>query len=597
MQIVNVSSQRMFVQYRTVPTTIDPDGASAMPLGAGRTLTIPGQLDGLPLMVWLYSESTGAGTKGRVQFWKGLVPAMGVIDADPGTARVTWNGQTFDEEHLTRARALVGDSSLDGVTLEALRSHAELRDPVGPAADAVVTTSAATPVQQFSDCELAIAGVVLDSVLLVFGAGSLIKTLNTPPVVNQVASAVGSAGLDAQRDGIATLAATPPGGLAMAAKVFVIVQELGSTALPSIFKAAISNLSLLDKALYLGLTGAQVAAIFASGGTWAIPFIGIQLGLTGFLLGKSITDCYQTCNPGQQLPVVVPDAPEGSFIVGQDGRRLVPWWSGTTGPKAPKSLTVFSPDAYPAGCDLWDIQIVSANATARIVTIRSLYYPDLYIVAPQGGAAGSPLTVDTLEAAGGIQSGRACWMTLWFQSETAPTSDALPGYSLQSLASMEATLAMYRAQYLVTLEANNISGPQSDVNFLNLDTRKGGFDVSNEFRIGWRLELFAANNDWSFWNGTEQSSVALPAQEGTLTRPDDVSYWSVVAMARSNSTDQGIAQVRCWSDVSGRYVQAAFNARNKWVKYGMQDPEVSTASDESLGAVFSAWIIPDHVGS
>lgn len=591
MQIVNVSSRVMSVQYRTVPSAIDPGGASAMPLGAGRTLSIAGRLDGLPSMVWLYSESTGMGSKGRVPFWKGLVPATGVIDADPVTARVTWNGKTFDEEHLTRARALVGDSSLDGVTLEALRAHVESRDPAGYAADVVTTTSAAPPVQQFSDCQLAIAGVVLDAVLLVFGAGSLIKTLNTPSGVSQVASTVGAAGLDAQQNAINAMAATQPGGLAMAGKVFGIVQELGTTALPSIFKAAISNLSLLDKALYLGLTGAQVAAIFASGGTWAIAFIGMQLSLTGVLLGKSIIECYQTCNPGQQLPVVVPDAPEGSFIVGMGGRRLVP----SSKPDNPRVLLGLEPGTYPTGYDLWDIQILSQNSAERVVTLRSLAYPDLYIVAPQA-AAGSPITLGTLDPDehGSVSSWKV-WMPRWFPSTTPPTNDALPGYVLQSLATLGQPgpeLAMYGTNLQVTLHAFT-EGSQNDANLLYLDTRKGGFDISNEFRIGWRLELFAGNNNWSFWNGTEQSSVALPVQEGTLTRPDDASYWSVVAMARSNSTDQGIAQVRCWSDASGRYVQAAFNARGSWARYGLQDPEVSTASDESQGAVFSAWIIPD----
>ncbi len=590
MQIVNVSSRLMFVQYRSVPSAIDPDNASAMPLGAGRSMNIAGRLDGLPSMVWLYSESTGTGCTGRVAFWKGPVPATGVIDADPVTARVTWNGKTFDEEHLTRARALVGDSSLDGVTLEALRAHAETRDPAGHPRDLVLTTAAEAPVQQFSDCQLAIAGVVLDAVLLVFGAGSLIKTLNTPPVVSQVASTIGAAGLDAQRNGIAALAATPPGGLAMAGKVFDIVKELGATALPSIFQAAISNLSMLEKALYLGLMGAQVAAIFASGGTWAIPFIAMQLGLTGILLGKSIIDCYQTCNPDQQLPVVWPDAPVGSFIVGMGGRRLVP--SSTDNPRV---LLGLDPGTYPTGQDLWDIQILGKNGTTPVVRLRSLAYPDHYVVAPQA-AVGAQITLDTLKGVelGGESTPRLTWFLWWYPPTTPPTSDALPGYALESFATQGQgpRLAMYGTNLNVTLQAFT-EGPQNDANFLYLDTRKGGFDLSKEFRIGWRLELFAGNNNWSFWNGTEQSNVALPELEGTLTRPDDESYWSVVAMARSNSTDQGIAQVRCWSDASGRYVQAAFNARGSWIRYGLQDPEVSTASDESLGAVFSAWIIPD----
>lgn len=592
MQIVNVSSQGILVQHRRVPSATDPGGASAMPLGPGRTLSIAGRLDALPSMVWLYSRPTAPGSNGPVLFWKGAVPAKGVIDADPVTGRVTWNGSTFDEEHLARARALAGDGSLDGVTLDALRAHAASRDPArpGPAPEAAVATSAAAPAPEFSDCEVAIAGVVLDAVLLVFGAGSLIKELSTPAVANQVAATVGSAGLDARRDDVNAMAGIEPGGLAMAAKVFGIIQDIGATALPGLFKVAISNLSLLDRALYLGLTGAQVAAIYASGGVWAVPFIGIQLGLTGFLLGKSITECYQICNPGQSLPVVVPDAPEGSFIVGMGGRRLVP----SSSPDNPRVLLGLDPGTYPEGYDLWDIQLRAQGANERVVTLRSLAYPDLYIVAPQA-AAGSQLTVDTLEAAGGPESVRAQWMPRWFPPTAAPTSDALPGYALQSLATLGQSgpeLAMYG----VTLQAFT-EGPQSDANFLYLDTRKGGFDVSNEFRIGWRLELFASDHDWSFWNGTEPNGVALPAQEGTLTRPDDASYWSVVAMARSDVTDKGVAQVRCWSDASGRYVQACFNAEGSWAKWGMQDPEVSTASDETYGAILSAWIIPDDDGS
>jgi len=588
MQIGNVSSQQMYVQCRAVPTAVDPGGASAMPISGGRTLTIAGRLDGLPSMVWLYSEATGIGPAARVPFWKGLVPAMGSIDADPGTARVTWNEKTFDEEHLTRARALVGDSSLDGVTLDALRAHAISRDPAGPA-DLVVKTSAAPAVQQFSDCELGIAGVVLDAVLLVFGVGSLIKTLNTPSVVNQVASTVGTAGLDAQRDGIAALAATQPGGLAMAGKVFGIIQDIGSTALPGIFMAAISNLSLLDKALYVGLTGAQVAAIFASGGTWAIPFIGIQLGLTGIRLGKSISECYLTCNPGQQLPIVLPDAPEGSFIVGKGGSRLVP----SSNPDNPRVLLA----SYPAdpAVGLWDIQSIGPNGSV-LVSIRSLEYPDLYIFAPQDLSTSNNLVLKTLDPGGIYKNPLAVWWAGWSQSETDPTTDTLSGYTLSPIDPSISGLAMHVANWnFVVLLQPFTPGPQSDTNFLYLDTRKGGgFDLSNEFRIGWRLELFAANNDWSFWNGTEQSSVALPAQEGTLTRPDDVGYWSVVAMAKSNTIHQGIAQVRCWSNASGRYVQAAFIARGSWERYGKQDREVSTASDESYGAIFSAWIIPDE---
>ncbi|MFO1210986.1 MAG: hypothetical protein U1E40_17505 [Amaricoccus sp.] len=598
MQIVNVSSRRMFVQHRAVPSAVDPDGASAMPVGAGRTLTVAGRPDGLPSMVWLYSATPGAGPAGRVPFWKGAVPPTAVIDADPASGRVTWNGGTFDAAHLARARAAVGDGSLDGVTLDALRAHAQGRDPAAPLAAPLAAPIAAAaadaPVQQFSDCELAIAGVVLDAVLLVFGVGSLIKTLNTPPVAAQVATAVGSAGLDAQRNGIAAMATTAPGGLAMAGKVFDIVQELGTTALPSVFQAAISNLGLLDKALYLGLMSAQVAAIVASGGSWAIPFIGIQLGLSGFLLGKSIANCYLTCNPGQQLPVIVPDAPEGSFIVGMGGRRLVP----SSSPDNPRVLLGLDPGTYPAGADLWDIQVYMENATERVVRIRSLAYPDQYIVAPQA-TAGAQLTVETLDAAGGAQSPRAMWMTWWTPPTTPPTSGALPGYALQSLSTLGSSgpqLAMYGTNLNIPLQVFT-PGPQSDANFLYLDTRKSDFDVSNEFRIGWRLELFASNNDWSFWNGTEQSSVALPAQEGTLTRPDDASYWSVVAMARSNGSDQGIAQVRCWSDASGRYVQACFNARGSWARYGLQDLEVSTASDETMGAILSAWIIPTDDGS
>ena len=99
---------------------------------------------------------------------------------------------------------------------------------------------------------------------------------------------------------------------------------------------------------------------------------------------------------------------------------------------------------------------------------------------------------------------------------------------------------------------------------------------------------------WSFWNGTEQSSVPLPEQEGTLTRPDDASYWSVVAMLRRDGVDQGIAQVRCWSDASGRYVQASFNSRNSNVTYGMQSPEVSEINDGTGHALLTAWIIPDE---
>jgi hypothetical protein len=122
----------------------------------------------------------------------------------------------------------------------------------------VVASAATLPAQQFSECDLAIAGVVLDAVLLVFGFGSLIKTLNTPVIASQVASVIGPARFDVPRDAVNAMAATDPGGLAMAAKVFGIVQELGSTALlPSIFMAAISNLSLLHRALYLGLAGAQ----------------------------------------------------------------------------------------------------------------------------------------------------------------------------------------------------------------------------------------------------------------------------------------------------------------------------------------------------
>jgi hypothetical protein len=132
--------------------------------------------------------------------------------------------------------------------------------------------------------------------------------------------------------------------------------------------------------------------------------------------------------------------------------------------------------------------------------------------------------------------------------------------------------------------------PPTDGGFYFQDVKKGDYDLADEIKIGWRLELFSSNHDWSFWN-VPGKSLPLPSQEGTLRRLDDANYWSVVAMACSSSTSHGIPQVRAWSDASGRYVQASFDASGSWQRWGMADPTASTASDGSLGAVLSAWII------
>lgn len=586
MQIVNTSSQKLFVHQCQHPSVTDPDGASAIAVRAGQTLDLPGRQDGLPSMVWLYSGAEGGA--GRKLFWKGPVPAGGVIDADPGAGRVTWNPQTFDVAHLERARAFVGDGSLDGVTLEALRDHAATRDPQGPPPDAVLEaeSTAADGAVVFSECELKVAGVVLDCVLLVLGMGSLIKELNTKPVLIAVADAVGQGGLAAQANGIEALAAVHPTGLQMAGKVFGVIEKLGTT-FPSVVAAVISNLSALDKVLYGGLVVVQIAAIAATDGAWAVPFVAIQLGISGLLLGKDIISCYQTCNPGVPLPIVPPAASEGSYIVGQQ-RRFVP----SSNPSNPSILLWLEPGTYsnaPKG-DLWDIQPSTAGGTGqREVTIRSLEYPDQYAVAPT--AVGGEVIVETL-AAGGELGGRDLWMP-----KTFPAERPYAGYILQTASPTLGSAAMHAAVERVTLQPITPGVPPTDPGFYFQDLHASGYDLANEFRIGWRLDLFPKVDGWSFWNGEGEPGVPLPTQVGTLTRPDDINYWSLVALARSNNNDEGYAMVRSWSDAAGRHVQASFVALHKWVNFGKADPEISSASASGSGprsgAILSAYFLED----
>jgi hypothetical protein len=578
MRIVNVSSQMLFVQHRAHPSVTDPGGTAAIPVGPGRIIDLRDRVNGLPLLVWLFGQPRDGGGN-RTLFWKGAVPPGGVIDADPAAGAVTWNRQSFDEAHLARARAFVGDGSLDGVTLEALRDHAESREPYSPAPDAAVAAAAASAAGdvQFTDCQLKVAGVVLDAVLLLLGMGALIKEANAQ-VAKAVADTLGTTVLDALQVQADALAAASPTGLQTATKVFGIAETLG-TALPAVGKAAISNLSLLDKALYAGLAAAQIAAIALSGGGWAIPFILMQLGVGGVILLKDSVSCYETCNAGQPLPVVAPVVPEGSYIFSQ-GVPLCP--SSNDSPRV-----VLWPHITPSETDLWEIELYTVGANGvHVVKFRSLAYPDLYMTAPP--AVGGNLTLEPLPA--DETTGRCFWMASWFPPSSNPQNSDLSGYTLQLV--MDGNMAIHvGGDGYATLQPVPSGVPPTDPGFFFQDLKMGDYDLANEIRIGWRLELFANNHDWSFWNGTEGSHLPLPAQEGTLTRPDDATYWSVVAMACSSGSAQGIAQVRCWSDASGRYVQAGFNARDSWFNYGKADPTVSTASDESYGAVLSAWII------
>lgn len=612
MKIRNKSvTHPVFLRHARTAATSPPPSAGAIRLGPGEALDLPGRRDGLPGLLLLYRGDGPGGSD--APFWSGLVDAGAAIEADAATGHVGWGAETVDAALLARAQTLIGDDAASlGVTSEALAAHARLRDPRGAgvvpalpqaAPAAMVAGGAEAGMAAFSPCDLRIAQVALDAVLIVLGAGALIEVVRAKGPA-EAAAAIGHDRLAALGPAIKTLGGGAAGSGVAAATVFTIVANIGKENLPLLFKAALSDLDPLDKVLYgamLALRGAAlVAAVVTGVATPAyVALISFELVANTALLMRDVVACYGVCNFTDKPPTAVPEGPGGSYIVDEAGRRI-------TVTHLRQGLVVSAPDPA-ALSDRWLFDPVPGHP--GLVQIVCRCSPDgqdvLLALSAFPDMSGSVTLTATGDPATNPPDPYLIWTILSYQMPAPPddTPNPLTGYVI---AKPGGSLALYSAgdQTLATRPFVAPSGEGSsykpgslaDPGFLWRDLRPAS--SARAMTIGWQLEFDLTDLHWGFWNGIETNpQVPLPIQSGTLERPDDPNYWSVIAMTNwsgSWSPNQGIALARCWTDAAGPHVQVAFNARGAHFPIGREGPLASSVAKPDVleGMLLTAWLIP-----
>jgi hypothetical protein len=612
MKITNVSPKAsLFLRHQASPAPSDPSGTSAILIRPGESLDQAPDGD-LPLAtVHLFRNASDAASAPRELFWKGAVDASAPIEANPDTGTVTWGSEYIDQSFFEQAKKLFGDDpEFKGITLQDLAQHAARSDPRGrvssrPAADGA---GPAALDATFTDCELNVAQVVLDAVLLALGAGALIETLASPEVKRAIAGVLG-------KPAIAELASQIPWtqmtGPQAAGSIIAIIDVVGPKTLPLIVKAAVSNLSTFDKFLWGSLLtlrlGAVAASLALTGGLAAAawgPIIAIEFGISSIFVIKDVVACYDTCTglPGN-APVVAPEGPGGSFILDHDQRRI-------TLTQLQNGLVISKPNDK-ALTDRWELLPVPdaqgfVQIQSRFVTQAPGPYQGKSIIVtiaspPDPGGRLSVMVT------GDPKSSPYLNFKVQAYPLPAPGNDkpfAPTGYVLLN---WDGSMAVYagNGQNIVMkpftpptpaappgtkYQPNSLSDP----GFLWQDVKPNADAETEAMDVGWELEFTDGKFEWGFWNSDDQyAAKKLRSQAGVLTRTDDPGYWSVVAMGRWNGGSQAIAQVRCWTDAAGPHVQAGFNARNKHFPVGASGAQFSVVEEPDIlpGMKFKAWLI------
>lgn len=555
--------------------------------------------------VYLYRDHPGQRRALPMMFWKGVLHDNAVVDANPDTKTVRWAHDYLTEKHIAQVKELLGsDHGLDDVKLDKLRAHATTRDPASlsasamPGTDHAITVPFASALPRadsgFNPCQLQIAQVVMDAIMLIFGVGELIKTQGKIVAAQQeTAEALGATGLAAAADGIQKFGAG--GAAALPTNLFDFLQSLSKASVVAIAKVILSNLNTFDKVLYgglfLGRIGALAAATYFGTPATAAAILKFELAVSGILLLRDVATCYKTCNFDTSTEPTEPTTVQpGRYITDRDGHFLVPVESGNKtllgfgGPGKPMDLSRHWKLTFLPGKD--DQVTISSLASSWSTPEGSGYYQ---ITAPPN--VGDPVT---LEPSG--QGGMQVWIVRPHPSPMTGNNQPglTPGYILDSSVGLGALYLS--ANKLITKRCADPSTEQ-DHNFYVRDFQPRNPNMPEQIEVGWEFEMVDDTKDWAFWNVKYGPVNPLPIQSGTLRRTDDPSYWSVVAMCTGGGADQVIAHVRCWTDAAGRHIQAAVDAGGKdfgkVFAMGLQDPEVSVAQDTKKlpGLKMTAWIV------
>lgn len=196
--------------------------------------------------------------------------------------------KNLTQENLNRFLSLHPDNpELQAITLDALRKHAEGKDPAGSDAQPATLIAAPLPgVAMPTPCQIAVAGLVVDCVLVVAGFVGLHGRISSR-AVEEVAIIVEPQVSQIVR--LATIIANPDSTKTEIAKAIFSIVKLVYTVgmLEAIVKAIWNSLTPWDAALYGTLALAELVAVLATDGVATIALIVAELAQIGFVISDA----------------------------------------------------------------------------------------------------------------------------------------------------------------------------------------------------------------------------------------------------------------------------------------------------------------------